>query len=1254
MAAESKPVKADIAVEVKMLGGLSCKLNGREVILAPKAASLLGYLLYFSETPQTRDLLAGRFWYDCSDSVARKRLSNTLWKIQSESKKVVGHELLATTTALIQVAPNCKVTSDISALRNRQLDNVADQDEYNRNLVESYTGDLLEGYYDDWILAERHRIREDYLVALQNLVEKCKASSRYDQALQYVSKLVADDGLNEAWYREAAKLHAIAGRVPEAVHQYDVCTRIFLKELGVKPSATFTELIDDIKKNVVETPRKAAHKSFIGRQDEKNVLLSAIDTAFQSAGSIVLLEGRRGLGKTALLREVADATQWRGISALTVEHQKTSRLVPFSGLAKMLASQVTGLKGEYVRELVEPIWLQQVASFLPGVAGDGLPDTYIRLEPEEESWRRAEAFTKVILALSDITPLLLTIEDAHWCDSETLTVLEHLIRRVNKKNVVVCLSYDPLVAKQRRDFVDFISSCERMDATTHCQLKPFNEKEVAAYVQTLWFSHPFSQQDIAYLTEQSSGSPTAIKGLIEQMQTHEKRFSATFIEEFFATTISSEPYRDVIASQLRSLNKTTRQVVDFLSVADMALSASELAMGCTLEKRLVLDALSQALAVGLLKEESSGACSLATQQITEVTYQRIAKQQKAVLHFRLVSLCSEFGKPQEVTAYHAAKAGCWLKAYDSHVSAATSALAMHAFPTAVEHFALAQQAAEHLELGDDGRLDELFLVEEAYDAIGERCEQQKVLSRIEVFADSQQDLAKLHLRQALLLAANDKFSEAIDVVEKALAEENPSEIQAKFLSALGSIHLWAGAPARAIDALEGSLAVAIIESGVAEKITLGKSLIETQQAKKGIACLQVALEIARETSNARAQVEALGYLAVGHIAQNTVESAEDAFSEALMISREIAYRHGEGQTLVNMASMYLLYGRAGKAFRRFADAKEVFLSLDSKRGEAFVKANVAELHHVLLGDDQFAQREATEAAIYFRSINDQAHECVCLATLCSIDMRHGRKAFASKRLNEVVRKAKASGDRIVQAYVYRLCSLLEASLRNYKKAFSLLEKAEKCIASASFSPLLPSVLAAKAEMCVALEEKTQAKDLLVQACGLNNATKDASAVTAWRCGMLWEKFDEYDRAKENYRLAFEWLQASISELEDETLMSQAWAVQTHKEIQESYETYFVRSVKVSLPDVLVPNGKKLSPEDFKTIVWHISEPEDIAFALASERRRHRLRRLCAQARQQYGAPRISDLAKALDVSERTIKRDIVALKNKNVTIKTRK
>jgi tetratricopeptide (TPR) repeat protein len=95
-------------------------------------------------------------------------------------------------------------------------------------------------------------------------------------------------------------------------------------------------------------------------------------------------------------------------------------------------------------------------------------------------------------------------------------------------------------------------------------------------------------------------------------------------------------------------------------------------------------------------------------------------------------------------------------------------------------------------------------------------------------------------------------------------------------------------------------------------------------------------------------------------------------------------------------------------------------------------------------------------------------------------------------------------------------------------------------------------------------------------------------------------------------------------------------------------------IQVHLVRADVPLGRKLTSDDTIEITWTIHSPLDETIASPSHHRRAILKRLLAEAALQGAAPTDSDLAEALNVSRRTIERDMAALKNEEDLPPTRR
>ena len=98
-------------------------------------------------------------------------------------------------------------------------------------------GDLLLGFdvkeplFEDWLIAERERLREVAIEALARLLAYQAKSERTERAIQTAVRLLGIDPLQEAVHRTLMRLYARQGRRAAALKQYQVCMEVLQREL---------------------------------------------------------------------------------------------------------------------------------------------------------------------------------------------------------------------------------------------------------------------------------------------------------------------------------------------------------------------------------------------------------------------------------------------------------------------------------------------------------------------------------------------------------------------------------------------------------------------------------------------------------------------------------------------------------------------------------------------------------------------------------------------------------------------------------------------------------------------------------------------------------------------------------------------------------------------------------------------------------------------------------------------------------------
>jgi DNA-binding SARP family transcriptional activator len=116
-------------------------------------------------------------------------------------------------------------------------------------------GELLPGWYDDWVLFERERLRQIRLHALETLAEHLTERRRYARALEAALQCVQLEPLRESAHRAVLTIHLAEHNVAEALRHYEFFRQLLYDEMGIEPSPQLQQMLPEAP----EAPLQRAH-----------------------------------------------------------------------------------------------------------------------------------------------------------------------------------------------------------------------------------------------------------------------------------------------------------------------------------------------------------------------------------------------------------------------------------------------------------------------------------------------------------------------------------------------------------------------------------------------------------------------------------------------------------------------------------------------------------------------------------------------------------------------------------------------------------------------------------------------------------------------------------------------------------------------------------------------------------------------------------------------------------------------------------
>lgn len=203
----------------------------------PRGIQRLVAYLCLSERPQ-RAAIAGLLWPNVPEGHAQGSLRSALWRLQK-----VAPGLVEASGGSLSLAESVRV--DV-----RELDDWARQVQDPRSGVKEMNlpdvglcGDLLPGWYDDWVLLERERLRQLRMHALEAVARRLADAGRYGDALQAAYAAMRAEPLRESAQRTVIRVHLAEGNVCEALQAYEQFRVLLADELGVQPSEQMARLV---------------------------------------------------------------------------------------------------------------------------------------------------------------------------------------------------------------------------------------------------------------------------------------------------------------------------------------------------------------------------------------------------------------------------------------------------------------------------------------------------------------------------------------------------------------------------------------------------------------------------------------------------------------------------------------------------------------------------------------------------------------------------------------------------------------------------------------------------------------------------------------------------------------------------------------------------------------------------------------------------------------------------------------------------
>ncbi|MDE3167148.1 MAG: protein kinase, partial [Acidobacteriota bacterium] len=266
--------------------------------------------------------------------------------------------------------------------------------------------------------------------------------------------------------------------------------------------------------------------TLIGRDSERDRLIRLLDAALAGHGSLVLIGGEPGIGKTHLTRAILAEARRRGCFTVTGHCSEMEGAPPYEPFLEMLEYSARAVPQESFRYAVGDA-APEIARLMPQLRRL-YPDIPAPLELPPEQQRRFlfNAYREFVERSARLTPVVSAFEDLHWADEATLLLLKHLAQTVSGIPLLIVGTYRDVELDAARPFANALESWIREKLATRISLRRLDVSGVHAMLAALSGQAP-PDSLVRVINAETEGNPFFIEEVFRHLAEEGKLFDGT-------------------------------------------------------------------------------------------------------------------------------------------------------------------------------------------------------------------------------------------------------------------------------------------------------------------------------------------------------------------------------------------------------------------------------------------------------------------------------------------------------------------------------------------------------------------------------------------------------------------------------------------------------------------------------------------------------------------------------------------------------
>ncbi|MCH8162397.1 MAG: protein kinase, partial [Chloroflexi bacterium] len=391
---------------------------------------------------------------------------------------------------------------------------------------------------------------------------------------------------------------------------------------------------------------------FVGRRQEMDQLKSMLESALSGQGSLAMLVGEPGIGKTRLAEEFCVYARLRGAKVLTGRCFEGEVTMPYRPFIEAFQQYMRGRPdGELRGELGDGA--PEVAKLVSEVR-QRFPDIPEAppLEAEAERLRLYESVTAFIRNAAEANPIVLMLDDLHWADKPSLLMMRYLARSVSNQRVLILGAYRDVELDRKHPLSEVLATLRQETPYQRVLLRGLPEEDVLGLLESLESSEEGAagrQALAAALYQETEGNPFFIREVVTHLIEEGK---IVYEDGHWTSHVSTveelgipEGVREVVGKRLSRVSEACNRMMTLASTMTGGFTWEELKAIADVDETELVELVEEALAAQLIQERKGGQAGtydFTHALIRQTLYGELSTPRRVMLHRQIGNALEAF------------------------------------------------------------------------------------------------------------------------------------------------------------------------------------------------------------------------------------------------------------------------------------------------------------------------------------------------------------------------------------------------------------------------------------------------------------------------------------------------------------------------------------------------------------------------------------------------------------------------------------